>query len=130
MPTAPHPCVQDDVASCFAYYADLAEKLDKRQWEPVELGEEGFRSAIRREPLGVVVRIFLARGAQQPVVGRLLGVCGLLCPACCFNHIIAVAAVTLCKCHAAGCCDPVELPNAHGGERSMLACVLELRTIM
>ena len=47
---------QDDVASCFSYYADLAEKLDGRQWQPVELGEDGFKSAIRREPLGVVVR--------------------------------------------------------------------------
>lgn len=47
---------QDDVASCFSYYAGLAEKLDARQWEPVELGEDAFRSAIRREPLGVVVR--------------------------------------------------------------------------
>lgn len=46
---------QDDVASCFSYYADLAEKLDGRQWQPVELGEDGFKSAVRREPLGVVV---------------------------------------------------------------------------
>ena len=47
---------QDDVASCFSYYAGLAEKLDGRQWQPVELGEDGFKSTIRREPLGVVVR--------------------------------------------------------------------------
>lgn len=47
---------QDDVASCFSYYADLAEKLDGRQWQPVDLGEDDFKSAIRREPLGVVVR--------------------------------------------------------------------------
>jgi betaine-aldehyde dehydrogenase len=44
------------VASCFSYYADLAEKLDGRQWQPVDVGEDGFKSAIRREPLGVVVR--------------------------------------------------------------------------
>jgi len=46
--------VQDDVAACFDYYADLAEKLDGRQWQPVDLGEEGFKSEIRREPLGAV----------------------------------------------------------------------------
>ena len=42
------------MAACFEYYADLAEKLDGRQWQPVELGEEGFKSEIRREPLGAV----------------------------------------------------------------------------
>ncbi len=45
---------QDDVAACFEYYAGLAEKLDGRQWQPVELGEESFKSEIRREPLGAV----------------------------------------------------------------------------
>lgn len=56
---------QDDVASCFSYYADLAEKLDGRQWEPVDLGEDGFKSAIRREPLGVVVRAHCSLCGRQ-----------------------------------------------------------------
>lgn len=33
----------DDVAGCFEYYADLAEKLDGRQWEPLALPSEEFR---------------------------------------------------------------------------------------
>lgn len=46
--------LQDDVASCFEYYADLAEKLDKRQGQALQLPMEEFKGAIRREPLGVV----------------------------------------------------------------------------
>lgn len=46
--------VQDDVAGCFEYYADLAEKLDKSQDTPVELPMEEFKTVLRREPLGVV----------------------------------------------------------------------------
>ena len=42
------------MATCFEYYADLAEKLDARQYEPVDLGMDGFECALRREPLGVV----------------------------------------------------------------------------
>lgn len=45
---------QDDVAACFEYYAELAEKLDKRQGEALQLPMEEFKGAIRREPLGVV----------------------------------------------------------------------------
>lgn len=45
---------QDDVAGCFEYYADLADKLDKRQGQPLQLPMEEFKGAIRREPLGVV----------------------------------------------------------------------------
>lgn len=48
---------QDDVASCFEYYAGLAEKLDGRQWAEVDLGEEGFKSQVLREPLGAVALI-------------------------------------------------------------------------
>lgn len=32
----------DDVAACFAYYADLAEGLDARQWEPLALPSDDF----------------------------------------------------------------------------------------
>ena len=46
--------LQDDVASCFEYYADLAEKLDKRQGQALELPMEEFKGAIQRESLGVV----------------------------------------------------------------------------
>ena len=50
-----HLCLlQDDVAGCFEYYADLAEKLDKRQGQALQLPMEEFKGAIRREPLGVV----------------------------------------------------------------------------
>ncbi len=42
------------MAGCFEYYADLAEKLDKRQGEALELPMAEFKGAIRREPLGVV----------------------------------------------------------------------------
>ena len=42
------------VAGCFEYYADLAEKLDTRQGQALQLPMEEFKGAIRREPLGVV----------------------------------------------------------------------------
>ncbi len=45
---------QDDVAGCFEYYAELAENLDKRQGEPLQLPMDEFKGKIRREPLGVV----------------------------------------------------------------------------
>ncbi|KAI7837126.1 hypothetical protein COHA_009045 [Chlorella ohadii] len=47
----------DDVAGCFDYYAGLAEQLDGRQYEGVDLGSDDFRCALRREPLGVVALI-------------------------------------------------------------------------
>ncbi|AOV16533.1 aldehyde dehydrogenase [Acidihalobacter aeolianus] len=43
----------DDVAGCFDYYADLAEELDERQNEPLELGADGFRGSVCYEPVGV-----------------------------------------------------------------------------
>ena len=45
---------QDDVAGCFEYYADLAEKQDKQLETPVELPMVEFKSVIRHEPLGPV----------------------------------------------------------------------------
>ena len=53
-PDRPRLISQDDVASCFDYYADLAEKLDARQYAPIDVGMEEFKVAVRREPLGVV----------------------------------------------------------------------------
>ncbi|BDA42516.1 betaine aldehyde dehydrogenase 2 [Coccomyxa sp. Obi] len=44
----------DDVAGCFEYYADLAEKLDESQDSPVALPMEEFKTVLRREPLGPV----------------------------------------------------------------------------
>eukprot|EP00252_Welwitschia_mirabilis_P000524 TRINITY_DN104_c0_g1_i1.p1 TRINITY_DN104_c0_g1~~TRINITY_DN104_c0_g1_i1.p1 ORF type:complete len:506 (-),score=138.57 TRINITY_DN104_c0_g1_i1:292-1809(-) len=44
----------DDVASCFEYYADLAESLDGKQGSPISLPMEAFRSYVLKEPLGVV----------------------------------------------------------------------------
>ncbi len=42
------------MAACFEYYADLAEKLDERQWAPIDVPMADFKSAVRREPLGVI----------------------------------------------------------------------------
>ncbi|KAG6542964.1 hypothetical protein Mapa_015656 [Marchantia paleacea] len=47
----------DDVSGCFEYYADLAEKLDDRQYSPVELPMEQFKSNVLREAMGVVALI-------------------------------------------------------------------------
>jgi betaine-aldehyde dehydrogenase len=44
----------EDVAGCYQYYADLAEKLDDRQYEAVALPHEDFTGQLRYEPVGVV----------------------------------------------------------------------------
>jgi len=44
----------DDVAGCFAYYADLAEKLDKKQNKPVKLPDDRFKTIIQYMAVGVV----------------------------------------------------------------------------
>jgi betaine-aldehyde dehydrogenase len=44
----------DDVAGCFAYYAELAEKLDSRQNEPIELPDDRFKTVIQYSAVGVV----------------------------------------------------------------------------
>lgn len=46
--------VQDDVAGCFDYYADLAEGLDAKQKAPVSLPMDTFKSYVLKEPIGVV----------------------------------------------------------------------------
>ena len=46
--------IQDDVAGCFEYYADLAEGLDKKQKAPVSLPMDTFKSYVLKEPIGVV----------------------------------------------------------------------------
>uniref|UniRef100_A0A7R9YSN9 Aldehyde dehydrogenase domain-containing protein n=1 Tax=Chlamydomonas euryale TaxID=1486919 RepID=A0A7R9YSN9_9CHLO len=47
----------DDVASCFDYYAGLAEKLDGRQDAPIDVGMDAFKTSVRRSALGVVALI-------------------------------------------------------------------------
>jgi betaine-aldehyde dehydrogenase len=42
------------VATCFDYYAGLAEQLDEKQYTPIDVGMEEFSVKVRREPLGVV----------------------------------------------------------------------------
>ncbi|XP_010272080.1 PREDICTED: betaine aldehyde dehydrogenase 1, chloroplastic-like [Nelumbo nucifera] len=44
----------DDVASCFEYYAELAEALDTKQKAPVSLPMEAFKCHVLKEPIGVV----------------------------------------------------------------------------
>lgn len=46
--------VQDDVAGCFEYYADLAEGLDAKQKAPVSVPMDTFKSYVLKEPIGVV----------------------------------------------------------------------------
>jgi len=52
-----HFILQDDVSTCFDYYAGLAEKLDERQNSSIDVGMEEFTVKVRREPLGVVALI-------------------------------------------------------------------------
>ena len=50
--------MQDDVATCFDYYAGLAEKLDGQQMaEPIDVGMAEFDVRVRKEALGVVALI-------------------------------------------------------------------------
>lgn len=46
--------IQDDVAGCFEYHADLAEALDSRQKAPLSLPAEAFKGYLLMEPIGVV----------------------------------------------------------------------------
>lgn len=46
--------IQDDVAACFEYYADLGEALDGKQKAPVSLPLQTFKSHVLKEPIGVV----------------------------------------------------------------------------
>lgn len=46
--------IQDDVAGCFEYYADLAEGLDAKQKAPLSLPMDTFKGYVLKEPIGVV----------------------------------------------------------------------------
>ena len=46
--------LQDDVAGCFEYYADLAEKLDAAQDATIALPAPEFKAVLRKDPLGAV----------------------------------------------------------------------------
>eukprot|EP01027_Heterolobosea_sp_BB2_P024622 GEZU01037138.1.p1 GENE.GEZU01037138.1~~GEZU01037138.1.p1 ORF type:complete len:496 (+),score=203.08 GEZU01037138.1:106-1593(+) len=56
-PLAESLCDMDDTAGCFNYYADLAEELDKRQGQKVQVPDQRFTVKIRYEPVGVVAAI-------------------------------------------------------------------------
>ncbi|TQD88942.1 hypothetical protein C1H46_025534 [Malus baccata] len=43
-----------EVASCFEYYAGLAEGLDAKQKTPVSISTEKFKTHVLKEPVGVV----------------------------------------------------------------------------
>jgi betaine-aldehyde dehydrogenase len=53
-PPSHRPPPQDDVATCFEYYAGLAEELDAKQGSPIDVGMAEFEVRVMREPLGVV----------------------------------------------------------------------------
>ncbi|MES3708700.1 aldehyde dehydrogenase family protein [Pseudomonas putida] len=69
-----------DAAGCFDYYADLAEKSDRSQCQPIELSDQRFTSWVEREPVGVV-------GAIIP-----------------WNFPLLMAAWKVAPALAAGCC--------------------------
>lgn len=49
--------MQEDVASCFEYFAGLAEDLDKQQKAPLSLPMDTFKCHILKEPIGVAALI-------------------------------------------------------------------------
>lgn len=49
--------MQEDVAGCFEYYADLADGLDKQQKVSIALPMETFKTHVLKEPIGVVALI-------------------------------------------------------------------------
>ncbi|RYR53341.1 hypothetical protein Ahy_A06g028407 isoform B [Arachis hypogaea] len=69
----------DDVAGCFEFYADLAEKLDGKQKAPVSLPMETFKSYVLKETIDVV---------------------GLITP---WNYPLLMAAWKVAPALAAGC---------------------------
>ena len=46
--------IQDDVAGCFEYNADLAEALDSKQKSHISLPMDTFKAYLLMEPIGVV----------------------------------------------------------------------------
>lgn len=69
----------DDSASCFDYYANQAEELDKKQEQSVKLSDEKFSCKLRYEPVGVA---------------------GLIVP---WNYPLLMASWKVAPCLAAGC---------------------------
>eukprot|EP00850_Spirogloea_muscicola_P000216 SM000001S04618 [mRNA] locus=s1:1268464:1272611:- [translate_table: standard] len=47
----------DDVAGCFEYYAQLAEELDAKQYAPIEVPMDTFKTHTLKEALGVAALI-------------------------------------------------------------------------
>ena len=64
----------DDCAGCFDYYADLADALDGRRDQAIDVGEPRFTSRVRLQPAGVV-------GLIVPWNYPLLMACWKVCPA-------------------------------------------------
>lgn len=91
----------DDVATCFDYYAGLAEKLDGRQCaEAIDVGMAEFDVRVRREALGVVA---------------------LITP---WNYPLLMATWKVAPALAAGCCcvlKPSELASLTSLELAALA---------
>ena len=49
--------IQDAVAGCFKYYAELAEALDAKKKIPISIPMDTFNSHVLKEPIGVVALI-------------------------------------------------------------------------
>lgn len=49
--------IQDGVASCFNYYAELAEALDAKQKASISIPVQSFKSYVLKEPIGVIALI-------------------------------------------------------------------------
>jgi betaine-aldehyde dehydrogenase len=56
-PLAEALCDIDDAATCFEFYAKLAEELDASRTETVQVGDARFVSKATREPVGVAAAI-------------------------------------------------------------------------
>eukprot|EP01100_Stratorugosa_tubuloviscum_P012649 TRINITY_DN606_c0_g1_i1.p1 TRINITY_DN606_c0_g1~~TRINITY_DN606_c0_g1_i1.p1 ORF type:complete len:738 (-),score=319.19 TRINITY_DN606_c0_g1_i1:21-2234(-) len=69
----------EDSAACFEYYAKIAEQLDEKQTEIINIPSDKFCCVIRKEPIGVA---------------------GLIIP---WNYPLLMAAWKVAPCLAAGC---------------------------
>ncbi|KAL3686009.1 hypothetical protein R1sor_004031 [Riccia sorocarpa] len=67
----------DDVSGYFDYYANLAEKLNEKQYSPIEVPMEQFKSSVLREALGVIGLItpwnYPRRGSPPGVLNIITG---------------------------------------------------------
>lgn len=61
------------MAGCFEYYAGLAEKLDERQYTPVDVGMEDFSVKVGAEASGSYERECVG------LMGRTSNTCAVAC---------------------------------------------------